>query len=148
MVAEGRLPAVDDTFTIEPLLRARIPGKHRAGRPDGGHQVQLEGEVPVGVGQLLELSDVGAADIVDETVDAPERRLGRGDELVGGGRMREIGCDVQVADPLRPAARRDDARALVLELACDREPDAAGGAGDDADLVLESELHAVATLAA
>ncbi len=114
MDAEGRFAAVEETFTIEPLLRARIPGQHRPGRPDGAHQVQLEGEVPVGVGQLLELPDVGAADIVDETVDAPERRLGRGNELVGCGRMGEIGCDVQVADAFLPAARGDDARALVL----------------------------------
>ena len=99
MPAEGRLPAVDETLTIAPRAALAHPRQRRAGGADGAHQVELERRLPVGVGQLVELADLGAADVVDEAVDAAEPLdRGRDDPLRLAG-PREVGRDVHVAGP-------------------------------------------------
>ena len=111
------------------------PGQRSARRANGTHQVELEGRLPVGVGQLAERTDLGAADVVDEAVDAAELRFrGRHDALRLAG-TREVGGDVHVARPFAAPARADDDRAFGLQLLRDDEPDPSGRAGDEADLV-------------
>ncbi len=104
--------------------------------------------MPVGVGQLAERTDLGTADVVDETVDTAELRLrSRHDALRLAG-TREVGDDVHVARPFATPARADDDRALGLQLLRDDEPDPSGRAGDETDLVAQAEFHGAATLAA
>ena len=140
--ATGACRPSTTTLTIAPLPRSFIPGSDRAGRAHRAHQVQLEGRLPVVVREVLELADVGAADVVDEAVDAAERARPRRRSA----RSAAPGC-VRSAATCRspmPSLRRPDVttrRALLPQLAGDGEADPAGRAGDDAHLVLEAEIH-------
>ena len=101
------------------------PGQHGLGRADGAHQVELPRALPDLLGQLLEAVDLGPADVVDEAVDAAEAPRARPRPARSGSPgLREVGGDVQVADPVGAAARGDDLRALGLELARGVEADA------------------------
>jgi len=109
--------------------------QHHAGRAHCAHQVQLERRLPVGVRQLLEAPDVGAADVVHEAVDAPEAVEGFRDQPLGLARLREVGDDVQLTDPAFATARSDDVRALLDEQPRGLEADPARRARHDADLL-------------
>ncbi len=148
MTPDGRFPAVDETLTMVPAPRSRIPGQRGARGADRAHQVELERRLPVGIGQLVEPADLRAADVVDETVDPAELGLRRTHDPLGLARAREVGDDVQVARSFPAPAGADDDGSLRLQLPCDREADPSGRAGDEAHLVAQAELHRVATLAA
>ena len=84
MLGDGRLPAVDETLTIDPLRRARACraapracartalirfSSHEACQSSSVSSSNLRMLVP--------------ADVVDEAVDAAEPRLGLGDDPLG-----------------------------------------------------------------
>src|SRR5207253_11138819 len=99
------------------------------------------------VRELVEAADLGEADVVDEAihlVEPVERRL---DQPLRLARLREIGRDVEVADPLLAPAGSDDTGTLLLEQPSRLEPDPAGRPGDHAHLVPQAEIHRAATLA-
>ena len=139
MPVDGRLPAVDETFTIAPPPRSRIAGSDRADRAHVAHHVQLPRLLPLLVGHLVERrAGSREADVVDEHVDRPSsRRLG--DHAARARPARdEVGRDVErLADARRLARGRtvDDPGALLGEQPRGLEPDPAGRAGDDADAV-------------
>ena len=99
--------------------------------------------------ELLEADLVCDADVVHETLHRAERPGGLGDELQGGGRLREIADDPErgaalpprLLDPLRVAAAHGDVRPFVREQLRGREADAPGRAGHDADTVTQAEIQ-------
>ena len=139
MPGDGRFAAVDETLTIaEPRLHVRQRGARRA---HGGHQVELERPLPVVVGQLRELADLGAAGVVDEAVDAAET-LDRGrDEAIRCAALGQVGGDVELARPVVAPSRRHDVRTFGGEARRDLEADAGGRAGDETDLACETQIH-------
>ena len=139
MPSDGRFAAVDETLTIaEPDSHVRERGARGA---HGGHQVELEGPLPVVVGELGELADVRAAGVVDEAVDAAEALDRVGDDTVGGVALGQVGGDVKLARPFVAAPGRDDVRAFGCEPRRDLEADAGRRAGDETDLACETQIH-------
>lgn len=89
-----------------------------------------------------------APDVVHQ--DAYRAQLPRlRDELVGDGRIREVGGDRHDAALLGEGGQRRGQRArcgehpgaLGGERTGDREPDSAAGPGDDDDRAVEPEIH-------
>ena len=109
-------------------------GSDGARRPHGRHQVELERPLPVVVGELRELADLGAPDVVDEAVDPAEPLDRRCDEAICRAALGQVGGDVQLAGPAGAPSGRDDVGAFVGEAPRDLETDAARRAGDEADL--------------
>ena len=103
--------------------------------------LSLPGVLPDLVAQLLEAVDLGPADVVDEAVDASEAFERGCDDSLGLTGAREVGRDVEVADPLARRPAVTTRRPFLLQLAGDLGADPRGRAGDDAHLALESELH-------
>ena len=68
---DGRLAAVDETLTIAPPALACAGSAARVART-AVIRLSSNDALPVVVGQLGELADLGAADVVDEAVDAAE----------------------------------------------------------------------------
>ena len=107
MLPEGRFAGGRGDVHDRAAATLAHPGQHRLSRTHGAHHVQLPGLLPELLGQLLEAVDLGPADVVDEAVDAAktlERSLDQPLGLPG----REIGRDVEIADPLATAAGGDD----------------------------------------
>ena len=88
------------------------------------------------VGNVLELSDLAVTDVVHKHVEVPvllDRLL---HDALGLARLREVGPHISAA-----AARRHDGRALGAQELSRLEADPTGGAGDEADVVDEPEVH-------
>src|SRR5262249_19408840 len=114
------------------------------------HDVEAPHGVPVLVGELVEADLARDADVVDEDVEAAEG-LGRvPDDVLGRSRLGEIGDYGQcragllacLLRALAVAAAHGDERAFGRELARYLEPDPGRRTGDDADAVVEPEIHA------
>ena len=95
MPVEGRLPAVEDTFTIAPPPAARKCGSAARDCAHVAHDVQLPVRVPLLVGHLLELGLARDADVVDENLQAPQAARRFRDGSLRLARLREIGRNVQ-----------------------------------------------------
>ena len=108
--------------------------KRSARRPHGRHEVELERPLPVVVGELRELANLGAAGVVDEAVDPAEPLDRRCNQPIRRAALGQVGGDVQLTRPAGAPSGRDDVRAFVGEAPRDLEADAAGRAGDEADL--------------
>jgi hypothetical protein len=81
--------------------------------------------------------------VVHEDVEPAERSDGFGDDALGLAVSRQVRDDVRgLADPRRaPSAAGDDEGSFRDELPDDLEPDTAGGAGHEALLGAQSEIH-------
>ena len=133
------MPAVDETLTIaEPAGMCSS-----AARVVRTAVIRLSSNdsLPVVVGELSELADVGAAGVVDEAVDAAEALDRRGDEPVGRAALGQVGGDVELARSFVAPSRRHDVRAFAREARRDLEPDAGRRAGDETDLACETQIH-------
>ena len=117
--------------------------KRSTDRPHVAHDVQLPVLEPLLVGDLLEARDACRADVVHEDVEPAERGDGFGDDALGLAVSRQVRDDVRgLADPRRAAsATGDDDGSFRDELPDDLEPDTAGGAGHEALLAAQSEIH-------
>ena len=136
MPVDGRFAAVEETLTIVPAPALAHPGQGRSRRADGAEQVELERGLPDLVGHVLELANLAVADVVDEDVEpsvAFDRLLHDALRLA---RLREVGPQLAAA-----ASGRHDGRSLGAQQLRGLEADAAGGAGDEADAVGETEVH-------
>ena len=102
MPADGRLAAVEATFTIAPAPRSRIPGSAAWIARTALITLICQDCSQIVLGQLVEAADLGVADVVDEAVDAAEA-LDRGARRRARARpgCGEVGGDVQVADARR-----------------------------------------------
>ena len=151
---EGRLPAVEETLTTRPQPRSAIAGIAARISAHRRHHVQLPGRLPVLVGDVVELSPLRLAGVVDDHVEAAEAlgrlledalaRVGVGDVERKRRRLAALGAAASAAalGELVLAARDEqDGRALLAEAVSDVEADAAAGAGDDARLAGEAEVH-------
>ena len=98
------------------------------------------------------MRDLGDADVVHEARRRGRSRCVAARDETFGARHARPGRPRRGASPRRRRARAaaggDDGRAFGREQPRDLEADAAGRAGDDADAVLEAEIHRPATLAA
>src|SRR4051794_31240105 len=133
---------------------AAAGGAHRgqsgADATDVAHHVELPHRVPLVVGQVVEGGLVCLPHVVHEAIDRPDL----GHESLGGRRIRQVGGHpegraalvLRAVDARRVAAGHDDTRALGHEELRGREPDAGGGARDEANAVAEAEVHRTASL--
>ena len=136
MPVDGRFAAVEETLTIVPAPRSRIPGNAARVARTALSRLSSNEACQIVVGHVLELPDLAVADVVDEHVEAPvplDRLLHDALRLA---RLREVGPHVAAA-----AAGRHDRRSLGPQELRRLEPDPAGGAGDEADAVGEAEVH-------
>ena len=143
MPSEGRLPAVEETLTIDALPEVPEGRQRRPDRPHEAHQVELPVGVPFLVGDVLEACVTRDARVVDEDVEAAEGADGILDRALRLPWLRQVAPDVQaLADPGRLASPAgDDPRAFGNELSCHLEPDPAGRPGDETGAVGEVQLH-------
>ena len=136
MPVDGRLAAVEETLTIVPAPRSRIPVQRGPRRPHRTEQVELERGLPDLVRYVLELPDLAVTDVVDEHVEAsvPVDRLLH--DALRLARLREVGLDVSPT-----AAGRHGRGSLGPQELRGLEPDAARGSCDETNAVGEPEVH-------
>ena len=123
---------------------------HRARAVERAFEHQIDDEVPIGVGNLLDQVVADLSGIVDQDIDPSERLDGRIDHVgdldrrghVGGmDQNLEFSCREIVGDRLRRLGILvvdDDRRAGFGEAARQRAADAATRAGDDRNLAVKS----------
>ena len=142
MPVDGRLPAVEETLTIDTAASSQ-QRQRRTDRADVAHDVELPVGVPLLVGDVLEPRLPRDADVVHEHVEPAERSRRVAHGSLGLARASQVGHDVRgLADAGRvPSSAGDGKGALADELAHHLEPDPSGRAGDEAPLAAESEIH-------
>src|SRR5262249_51491149 len=128
--------------------------QHVAQAAHVAHEFELQRLFPVGLGQMLEHAAGRGAGIVDHDVDAAERLVGLGDEILGIGVFAEIGGDRH--DPAvgfprdlgrclleRLLAPRADGNidAFLRQRAGDAFADTGAAARDQRGLAVKLEVH-------
>ena len=128
------------------LAPRRHPGRHRAGRVDVGHDVDVPVLPPLRIGRVR-TAHAGDPGVGDEHVDGTEGFFRRGDEAADGGLVGDVAGHRAAADRgggfpecvLLEVGDGHAAGAFRSEAARQRKADAARAAGDDDRLA--PDLH-------
>lgn len=148
---------LDAGFTADEDHAAPVAFLHRgqvaARQAHPAHHVDVEVALPVGIGDVAERLAFEDAQIADEDVDlgkalrdllrTPCRRQIADEGLDLGVRSDRPDTGDSVGDCRCLAAIDDDARAFDRQHAGDGEADALAGAGDQGELAVQLQIHAV-----
>ena len=162
-VFDGRLPDEEQTLTIRPQPRSAITGAAARISRIGAITWSLPLLLPVLVGQLIEGRTALVPALLTSASSRPKRSEAVRDETLAGIGVRDVERECLGAARIRGADRRGgaavgrgrrqrllaapnqhDGRPFAGKRDRGRLPDPAGGSGDDAQTVVEAEVHRAA----
>ena len=153
MWPDGRLPAVDETFTTRPQPRSAMAGMAARIRRIGAITFRSHAACQSSSGTSASFLHFAWPALLTTTSSWPKRSVASATIRSAAPASVTSSASVAASPPLAPgfgggarqllfaAGDQEDGRALFAEALRDVEPDAAARAGDDAGLAVEAEVH-------